>query len=316
MELSSPDPTQSPVSTSCGAVVHGEGGDPKNASLPPQSEREGQTAPALSVIQAQREAQESDPAWLREQLAKARAERDEAIAARTRAVEAFVDCEPAVTLLVQRDDARELAAFKSEQVERLQEERDQLRARVAELEAHLPRMDGPSRVEYLERRVAELEETEAFLDGQMQELDGLRAKLAEQEWLPIETAPRDGTWILTWNLLLERPITVRGYGISLGNDTHWMPLPPGPAYDVSEARQTCAEEGCAAPSEKMRAIVERELRAFAEASLEEDELYTCPSCDEVDSLMFDKDLPGFWRCICGAPEDESGYRPAGEVERG
>jgi len=128
----------------------------------------------------------------------------------------------------ERDEARELADFRGEQVVRLSEECAQLRARVAELEAHLPRMDGPSRVEYLERRVAELEETEAFLDGQMQELDGLRAKLAEQEWLPIETAPRDGTWILTWNLLLERPITVRGYGISLGNDTHWMPLPPGP----------------------------------------------------------------------------------------
>jgi len=142
----------------------------------------------------------------------------------------------------ERDEARELADFRGEQVVRLSEECAQLRARVAELEAHLPRMDGPSRVEYLERRVAELEETEAFLDGQMQELDGLRAKLAEQEWLPIETAPRDGTPILVAiagdefrPMLVQSPRAKSRWHV-VGSEsrvltkepTHWRPLPAPP----------------------------------------------------------------------------------------
>ena len=85
----------------------------------------------------------------------------------------------------------------------------------------------------------------------------------------------------------------------------------------AEARQTCAEEGCAAPSEEMRALDTLTVRTREEEPVIEecralDEEYVCPHCGQRDELCW----RGCWRCICGAPEDESGYRPAGEVERG
>lgn len=80
--------------------------------------------------------------------------------------------------------------------------------------------------------------------GMIEEIKRLRA---EQEWQPIETAPRDGTRILAWFDHLPHPVIswfIRrgkksgkwsscgiGYSASFSLDvepTHWKPLPPPP----------------------------------------------------------------------------------------
>ena len=99
----------------------------------------------------------------------------------------------------ERDEARELADFRGEQVVRLSEECAQLRARVAELEAHLPRMDGPSRVEYLERRVAELE---ARVDDLQCALTQAEARIRDLESAnaALELLHKLGEWLREDNL--------------------------------------------------------------------------------------------------------------------
>ncbi len=69
----------------------------------------------------------------------------------------------------------------------------------------------------------------------------LKAAWAREAWLPIETAPRDGTHILLcshegiligfWNTLSNEGFT---HDLDRGNyqPTHWMPLPPPPEQAV------------------------------------------------------------------------------------
>lgn len=92
-------------------------------------------------------------------------------------------------------------------------------------------------------------ETAATEAGLMlkQHADRLRALLAEREWQPIETAPKDGTEVLLWidddeesprkghwepRLSLNRPHKWSvAYGWCEDKPTHWMPLPAPPRKD-------------------------------------------------------------------------------------
>lgn len=88
------------------------------------------------------------------------------------------ECPP---LLVQRDEARELASFRGEQVVRLRDECDALRARVAELEAEVnlrtDELDGfwkagasdPEGVTRFRARIRDLESANAALEKRLAE---------------------------------------------------------------------------------------------------------------------------------------------------
>lgn len=349
------EPTQSPVSHSCGAGVHGEGEGSSDASLPPHSERQGQAERCPSCGQAVggmwvdfdpnnlptiSEFKMSEDGRMDMSL-KASREWATILVAHARNLLADGPNYSETVVVYDPDKRPEDCPNLSLKVGLAGQERYTLTVqRVGKVTPHDARLAAERELDAAHERIREMVDTDWWNRAHIQELQAkvrdletanaaLEAKLAEREWRPIETAPRGyGNPVLLARAVSPTASHQRigywdaaedyGRGRWTGWNqpkppTHWMPLPPAPGDDVAEMRRICAEEGCAAHSEEMRQIVERELRAFAEASLEEDELYTCPSCDEVDSLVFDKD---FWRCICGAPEDESGYRPAGEVERG
>lgn len=102
-------------------------------------------------------------------------------------------------------------------------------------------------------RVAQRAYTDALIEGGLPMRAALTAALAAM-WRPIETAPKDGRTILVhfvqhgWMTVLwtdhdgdsnspyahwhvddhkHGPYSVRGYLV--GDDTHWMPLPPAPS---------------------------------------------------------------------------------------
>ena len=69
---------------------------------------------------------------------------------------------------------------------------------------------------------------------------------AENEWQPIETAPKDNTVFLAWRNHATHPLMVRyepSYDWFANYDgehvydlTHWMPLPKPPAIDTAMAQ--------------------------------------------------------------------------------
>lgn len=72
----------------------------------------------------------------------------------------------------------------------------------------------------------------------------LAALKAENEWQPIETAPKDGTVFLAWRKHATHPLMVSYESLydwfanydsePVYNLTHWMPLPKPPAMSQGE----------------------------------------------------------------------------------
>jgi hypothetical protein len=50
------------------------------------------------------------------------------------------------------------------------------------------------------------------------------------EWMPIETAPKDGVRIIIWDgkITIIRADDLLARPVYLNNPTHWMPLPSPP----------------------------------------------------------------------------------------
>ena len=55
------------------------------------------------------------------------------------------------------------------------------------------------------------------------------------QWQPIETAPKDGTWIVVWDTLIEQPRVTKALSWRMYDDeSHWMPLPPLPVEEETD----------------------------------------------------------------------------------
>lgn len=88
--------------------------------------------------------------------------------------------------------------------------------------------------------LSESKQRELFGEAQAA-LAAARPLIMEEAWQPIETAPRDGTWVLTWGsdghgmakCFPVPDIQPTGWGPDI---THWQPLPaPPPAAKTDGA---------------------------------------------------------------------------------
>ena len=74
-----------------------------------------------------------------------------------------------------------------------------------------------------------------YMDIAMLRVD-LAALKAENEWQPIETAPKDGTEFLTYCQSYANKWWISTGKYNLNGATHWMPLPKPPALDAAMAQ--------------------------------------------------------------------------------
>lgn len=75
----------------------------------------------------------------------------------------------------------------------------------------------------------------------------LAAEVGEvAEWQPIETAPKDGKWLLVWNGLsaqipavayYDGEVWTHGDNTFYWNISHWMPLPAPPSLYIKDTGQ-------------------------------------------------------------------------------
>ena len=118
---------------------------------------------------------------------------------------------------------------------------------MSDLVKRLRECADPKEADSIEREAADrIEALEAALEKATNNADNLHdCLLYATEWRPIETAPKDGTLILSWNgewieiAMWQRPNAInppmwRGAhcGVShISQPTHWLPLPQPPGDD-------------------------------------------------------------------------------------
>lgn len=97
-----------------------------------------------------------------------------------------------------------------------------------------------AQLEDMRGKVIELCQTygNALPHGSLERTDAALTAAKAGGWLPIETAPKDGTRFIAWRKYSTRPLIARYWkdfgwfededGLHLYNLTHWQPLPNPP----------------------------------------------------------------------------------------
>lgn len=100
-----------------------------------------------------------------------------------------------------------------------------------EHQQYLPIGPGGSTEEETRQLIEKMERAPVYFDS--------NPHPAPTPWQPIETAPKDGTWVLLYDVCDYMVVAVWDYDgwYDLAEDTahyhptHWMPLPPKPKQD-------------------------------------------------------------------------------------